>query len=94
MLSSKAGIKLFCGGVPYPFQENDLKDLFSAHGTVVSAKIVVDHVGASRGYGFVEMATVEEAALAIQKLNGKRVAGKFLTVVTARRQSRWEGRNG
>ena len=65
------GTKLYVGGLPYSTTEQQLQELFSQHGSVTSAKIITDrYTGQSRGFGFVEMATSEEAQKAITALNG------------------------
>ena len=81
-------MKLFIGGLPSSIGEAELKDFFSEHGDVVSVNLVVDHVGASRGFAFVTMATAEQALRAIEKLNGKQFEGRTLTVQAARGEKR------
>ena len=62
--------KLFVGGIPWKASDQDLRDLFAAYGEVVSANIVKDKLtGRSRGFGFVEMATGEQAQAAIKALH-------------------------
>ncbi|HMS86614.1 MAG TPA: hypothetical protein PKD12_23555 [Nitrospira sp.] len=64
-------LKLYVGGLPYAATESQLNALFAEHGTVESARIVVDKfTGQSRGFGFVEMSTSEEGQAAIPALNG------------------------
>lgn len=63
--------KLFVGNLSWKATEDSLKPLFEAFGKVVSIKIITDHTGRSKGFGFVEMETSEEAQAAIQGLDGK-----------------------
>jgi RNA recognition motif-containing protein len=73
--------KLYVGGLPYSVTDEQLMELFEAHGTVESAKVITDrYTDRSRGFGFVEMSTVEEAEAAIQALNGSELGGRTLTV--------------
>ena len=77
--------KLYVGGISYSTTEDVLKDAFSQAGTVVSATIIIDKMsGRSKGFGFVEMSTDEEAENAIKMLNGKELEGRTLTVNEAR----------
>ncbi|OGI88048.1 hypothetical protein A2914_01730 [Candidatus Nomurabacteria bacterium RIFCSPLOWO2_01_FULL_41_21] len=77
--------KLYVGGLPYSTQEDALKDLFAAAGSVTSAVIIMDKMsGRSKGFGFVEMATDEEAQNAISMFNEKEFEGRKLTVNEAR----------
>jgi RNA recognition motif-containing protein len=77
--------RLFVGGLPYSVSDQQLEELFAAHGTVESARIVTDRMtGRSRGFGFVEMASEEEAEAAKEKLNGTDYEGRSLTVNEAR----------
>jgi RNA recognition motif-containing protein len=79
--------KLYVGGLPYAITEQQLQDLFTQHGTVVSAKVITDkYTGQSRGFGFVEMSTPEEAKKAITALNGTQLDGRSLTVNEAKPQ--------
>ena len=90
------GPKLYVGGLPYAATETQLTTLFSAHGTVASARVIADKfTGQSRGFGFVEMSTPEEAQAAITALNGSQMDGRSLTVNEAKPQSsRGERGNG
>ena len=64
--------KLFVGGMSYETTENTLKETFSKAGTVESATIIIDKIsGRSKGFGFVEMSSEEEAQKAIEMFNGK-----------------------
>lgn len=77
--------KLYIGGLPYSTTDDVLKDAFSKAGNVVSATVIIDKMtGRSRGFGFVEMATDEEAKSAIEMWNGKEFNGRTLTVNEAR----------
>ena len=77
--------KLYVGNLSFQTTSDELKDHFAQAGTVESASVVEDRMtGRSRGFGFVEMATAEEAAAAIEQLNGKEFAGRNLTVNEAR----------
>jgi RNA recognition motif-containing protein len=79
------GKKLYVGNLSYSTNNEALKDLFAAIGTVESANIITDKMsGRSKGFGFVEMSTEEEAQNAISSLNGKEVEGRNLTVNEAR----------
>ena len=86
------------GGLPYAATEQQLNELFAAHGTVESARVITDKfTGQSRGFGFVEMASAEEAKTAIAALNGTQLGGRTLTVNEARPQearSSGGGRSG
>lgn len=77
--------KLYVGGLPYATTESQLTTIFSEHGTVESARVVADKfTGQSRGFGFVEMSTDEEAQAAITALNGSQMDGRSLTVNIAK----------
>lgn len=79
--------KLYVGGLSYDTTEETLKDLFSQSGTVESATIIIDRMsGRSKGFGFVEMSSEEEAQAAIDALNGKELDGRTITVNEARPQ--------
>jgi len=89
------GTKLYVGGLPYSTTEQQLQELFSQHGSVTSAKIITDrYTGQSRGFGFVEMATSEEAQKAITALNGTQMNGRSITVNEARPQEKRPGGGG
>ena len=89
------GTKLYVGGLPYVVTESQLSNLFSAHGTVESARVITDKVtGQSRGFGFVEMSTAEEAKAAITALNGSDMDGRQLTVNEAKPQEARSGGGG
>jgi RNA recognition motif-containing protein len=75
------GSKIYVGGLPYSATEQQLSDLFAAHGAVASARIITDKfTGQSRGFGFVEMSSDAEAQAAITALNGSEMGGRTLTV--------------
>jgi RNA recognition motif-containing protein len=77
--------KLFVGGLAYAITDSGLSDFFATVGTVESAKVISDRFsGQSKGFGFVEMSTDEEAKKAIAELNGKELEGRTVTVSEAR----------
>jgi cold-inducible RNA-binding protein len=77
--------KLFVGGLSYETTEATLKEIFSKAGTVESATVITDKTsGRSKGFGFVEMSSEEEAQKAIETLNGKEIDGRSVTVNEAR----------
>lgn len=77
--------KLFVGGIPWAATDTDLQELFAAHGEVTSANIVMDKfTGKSRGFGFVEMATDEQAQAAIDALHETEFMGRSIAVNVAR----------
>ena len=77
--------KLYVGGLPYSTQEDALKELFAQAGSVTSAVIIMDKMsGRSKGFGFVEMSTDEEAQKAVSMFNGQEFEGRKLTVNEAR----------
>lgn len=81
------GRKIYVGSLPYSITEQQLTDLFSPHGTVESARVIMDKFsGRSKGFGFVEMASDEEAQKAITALNGTSLEGRSLVVNEARPQ--------
>lgn len=89
------GSKLYVGGLPYSATEQQLSDLFTAHGSVESARVITDKfTGQSRGFGFVEMSTAEEAKKAISALNGTQMDGRTLTVNEAKPQEPRTGGGG
>jgi len=89
------GSKIYVGGLPYSTTEQELSDLFGAHGAVQSARIITDKfTGKSRGFGFVEMATADEAQKAITALNATELGGRTLTVNEARPQEPRSGGGG
>ncbi len=79
------GTKLFVGNLSYDVTSSDLEKMLSAYGTVTSAEVISDRAtGQSRGFGFVEMSTPEEAKAAVDALNGQEQNGRALTVNEAR----------
>lgn len=73
--------KLFVGGLSFSTSTDRLRDLFAQVGSVESAAVVTDRdTGRSRGFGFVEMASPEEADAAVKKFNGQEVDGRMLKV--------------
>src|SRR5579864_2273890 len=79
------GKKLYVGNLAYGMSDSDLQQLFEPHGTVQSAQVIMDRdTGRSKGFGFVEMGSDQEAQTAIAALNGKEVEGRALTVNEAR----------
>lgn len=78
------GKRLYVGNLSYALKSNDLEDVFRKVGEVVSAKVVTDmETGRSKGFAFVEMATDELGAKAIESLNGQEVGGRALKVTEA-----------
>ena len=88
--------KLYVGNLAFTTSSQDLQELFAQAGTVESASVVEDRdTGRSRGFGFVEMSSQEEAAKAIEQFNGKEVNGRSLTVNEAKpRENRAGGGGG
>jgi RNA recognition motif-containing protein len=77
--------KLFVGNLSFNTTENQLQDLFAAHGNVIEVELIMDKFsGRPRGFGFVTMETKEAADAAVQALNGKSVDGRAMTVNEAR----------
>ena len=87
--------KIYVGNLPYSAGDADLADAFSAFGTVESARVVTDRdSGRSKGFAFVEMATPEDAAKAIESLNGNEFMGRKMMVSEARPQEPRTGGGG
>jgi RNA recognition motif-containing protein len=81
------GKKLFVGNLDYEMADTDLAKLFQPYGPVEASEVIMDRrSGRSKGFGFVEMKTVQEAQAAIAALNGHEVIGRTLTVNEARPQ--------
>jgi len=79
------GKKLYVGNLPFSTTDESLQEIFSQAGNVQSAKIITDRdTGRSKGFGFVEMSSDQEAADAIQKFNGAEYGGRNMTVAEAR----------
>lgn len=80
--------KLFVGSLPWSVDERQLQTVFEAHGTVVSAKIILDRTtGRSRGFGFVEMQNSSDAEKAMKALNESEISGRNIIVNEARTRS-------
>src|SRR5881392_4003597 len=90
------GKKLYVGNLSYGVTDSDLTEMFAAHGTVASAQVIMDRdTGRSKGFGFVEMGSDQEAQAAIAALNGQQVEGGSLTVNEAKpREERGGSRGG
>jgi RNA recognition motif-containing protein len=87
------GRKLYVGNLSYGVTDSDLSTMFAAHGTVESAQVIMDRdTGKSKGFGFVEMKTDQEAQAAIAALNGQDSGGRALVVNEAK--PRTEGGRG
>ena len=79
------GNKLYVGNLPYSFRDDDLLQAFSAHGSVSSAKVMMERdTGRSKGFGFVEMGSDAEAQTAVNAMNGQQYGGRGLVVNEAR----------
>ena len=89
------GKKLYVGNLPFSATDSSITDAFTAFGTVTSVKIITDRdSGRSKGFGFVEMSTDEEAAAAIAKLDGSDWEGRNLTVNEAKPMETRSGGGG
>src|SRR5690348_10132939 len=90
------GNKLYVGNLSYNVTDADLQAMFSPHGTVQSAQVITDKFsGQSKGFGFVEMGSDQEAQAAINALNGQQNDGRALTVNEAKpRENRGGGGGG
>ncbi len=89
------GKKIYVGNLPYTATEETLTEMFSQAGTVESANVIMDRdTGRSKGFGFVEMATDEDAEAAISKFNGQDMGGRALTVNEARPREERSGGGG
>lgn len=89
------GQKLYVGNIPFSVDDEALKSHFAQIGNVQSAKVITDrNSGRSKGFGFVEMGTDEEAANAIEQLNGKDLQGRTIKVTEAKPQEPREGGRG
>ncbi|HKC04587.1 MAG TPA: RNA-binding protein [Patescibacteria group bacterium] len=88
--------RLFVAGLPFSFNDQSLGDLFSQFGKVESSTVIIDReTGRSKGFGFVEMSTSDEAKTAIEKLNNSDVEGRKIVVNVARpREERPQGNFG
>ena len=87
--------KLYVGGLSYSVTDSQLTELFQSHGTVESAKVITDRdTDRSRGFGFVEMSTQQEAEQAIKALNGTEHEGRNLTVNESKPRENRSGNGG
>jgi len=87
--------KLYVGGLPYSISDGQLEELFAAHGTVESARVITDRMtGRSKGFGFVEMSDQSEAEAAMETLNGTDLEGRTITVNEARPRTEGGGSRG
>jgi RNA recognition motif-containing protein len=89
------GKKLYVGNLTYDTTDSALEQMFAAYGTVQSAQVIMDRdTGRSKGFGFVEMGSDQEAQAAIAALHGKQVDGRSLTVNEAKPKTDGGGRGG
>jgi RNA recognition motif-containing protein len=89
------GAKLYVGNLPYSVTEERLQQHFAQHGSVVSARIITDKfTGRSKGFGFVEMSSDQEAERAVTALNGTEFEGRNIVVSEARPQQPRDSRPG
>ena len=89
------GKKLYVGNLPYTVGDSELQRLFEPHGAVQSAQVIMDRdTGRSKGFGFVEMGSDQEAQAAIAALNGSEVDGRSLTVNEAKPRTEGGGGRG
>jgi RNA recognition motif-containing protein len=89
------GRRLYVGNLTYATTDAALRQMFEAHGAVTSAQVIVDReTGRSKGFGFVEMGSDQEAQAAIAALNGQQVEGRALTVNEARPKTEGGGGRG
>lgn len=87
--------KLFIGSLSWDTTDDQLKELFSTVGAVVSATVIIDReTGKSKGFGFVEMSSEQEAQAAIQGLNGKFLDNREIVVTEARPKAPRDNRSG
>jgi RNA recognition motif-containing protein len=87
------GKKLYVGNLPYSVTNTELQQAFAQHGAVQSAEVIMDReTGRSKGFGFVEMGSDQDAQKAIEALHGQNMAGRILTVNEARPKERVLGR--
>jgi len=79
------GNKLYVGNLPYSYSDGDMERTFSAFGSVTSAKVIMDRdSGRSKGFGFVEMSSADEASAAIDGMHGQDVGGRDMVVNAAK----------
>jgi len=82
-------MKLYVGNLPLSYKESDLEDLFKEFNSVISCKLIMDReTGRSKGFGFVEFSSKDEATKAITALHGKDAGGRALVVNEARPQEK------
>lgn len=87
--------KLFVGSLSWDTTDQGLRDFFATIGEVTSAKVIMDrNSGRSKGFGFVEMASAEDAQRAMDELNGKSLDGRAIVVSEARPQAPRDNRGG
>ena len=86
--------KFYVGNLRYDIKKEELAELFSGHGTVTSTQIIIDReTGRSRGFGFVEMSSDEEAQAAIDSMDGQEAEGRTIRVNPARVQKEYRPKN-
>ena len=89
------GKKLYVGNLPFSTTDDSLRSIFEQVGAVDSAKVITDRdTGRSKGFGFVEMSSDQEASDAIQKFNGAEYGGRSMTVAEARPMTPRDDRGG
>jgi RNA recognition motif-containing protein len=89
------GKKLYVGNLPYSVHDESLQTAFAQFGTVESARVITDReTGRSKGFGFVEMSSDDEANQAIEQMNGSALDGRNITVSEARPQAPRQGGGG
>ncbi len=89
------GKKLYVGNLSFSVNDNSLQDSFSQYGTVESARVITDRdSGRSKGFGFVEMSSEQEATNAVEKMNGQMMDGRAINVSEARPQAPRENSGG
>jgi len=89
------GKKLYVGNLSYEMTNTDLETLFASHGTVQSAQVIMDReTSRSKGFGFVEMDSGDQAQAAIKALNGQENNGRMLTVNEAKPREERSGSRG
>jgi len=89
------GKRLYVGNLPYDVDSSSLEQMFAPHGTIVSAEVIEDRMtNRSKGFGFVEMGTDDEARAAISALNGQDHGGRPLTVSEAKPRAARDGYGG
>ena len=95
MKDFKMSNKLYVGNLSYSVRDGDLQQQFSSFGQVQSAKVMIERdTGRSKGFGFVEMASSQEAEAAIRGMNGQNMGGRDLTVNIARPMEARPARSG